>query len=139
MQHLKIFFVSFYGKTHFKYQRRNPLSYENTILNTHCFWANLKLHHRSNQPSITIYFERNSAELSEEALSELSDFVEAFGLRPLANIRISGHTDADGSEAYNRTLSLERTSSVKGLYPTKSTPARCGNPKWIWGICAHCR
>ncbi len=64
-------------------------------------------------PSITIYFERNSAELSEEALSELSDFVEAFGLRPLANIRISGHTDADGSEAYNRTLSLERTSSVK--------------------------
>jgi len=61
-----------------------------------------------------ILFDVNKSELrpaSEENLAKLSTILKKY---EDTNIIVAGHTDADGTEAYNQTLSEQRASSVSG-------------------------
>ena len=65
-------------------------------------------------PDLKVHFDFDSAELTPEAraqLDELGQVLQREALRPYT-FRISGHTDAVGSEQYNEWLSQQRASAV---------------------------
>lgn len=59
-----------------------------------------------------IYFDFNSANIKRESYPILNEVVDILKANPNATIRITGHTDSDGSESYNQTLSEQRAASV---------------------------
>ncbi len=59
-----------------------------------------------------IYFDVGSANLRPESYSILDNMVEILMANPDALVQIAGHTDSDGSESYNQTLSEQRANSV---------------------------
>ncbi len=59
-----------------------------------------------------IYFTSGSATLKPESFSILDSVAILLRDNPNARIRIAGHTDSDGSEASNQTLSERRAQSV---------------------------
>jgi outer membrane protein OmpA-like peptidoglycan-associated protein len=60
-----------------------------------------------------IYFDVASATIKAESYPILDGVVEILAANHNAMIQIAGHTDSDGSESYNQTLSEQRASSVK--------------------------
>ncbi len=65
--------------------------------------------------ALPIHFEYNSARISDESTDQLKQVAQALGDPRLssARIRIEGHTDQKGSDAYNLQLSRERATAVK--------------------------
>ncbi|MDD5461275.1 MAG: OmpA family protein [Methylococcales bacterium] len=65
--------------------------------------------------SMGIFFGYDSAELTEIAKTQLKPVGEALASDKLQNLDfiVEGHTDAVGSQAYNKNLSEERAKSVK--------------------------
>jgi len=64
---------------------------------------------------VTVFFKYNSAELTAQGKAELDKLGAALAsdaLRP-QRFLIAGHTDAKGSRAYNRELSLRRAKAVR--------------------------
>lgn len=59
-----------------------------------------------------VRFKYNSSDLTSDAQTNLGKLVEIFNKYPDTNILIVGHTDSDGSETYNQTLSEKRSASV---------------------------
>ena len=59
-----------------------------------------------------IYFDFNSATIKTESYAVLDEVVAILCANPNAQIQIAGHTDSDGSESYNQTLSEQRAQSV---------------------------
>jgi len=59
-----------------------------------------------------IYFDVGSATLKPESYGVLDGVVETLLDNPDATVRIAGHTDSDGSESFNQTLSEQRAQSV---------------------------
>lgn len=70
-----------------------------------------------------VRFEFNSADLTGEAQANLGKLVEIFNKYPDTDILVVGHTDSDGSEAYNQTLSEKRAASVLGFLTEKGIRA----------------
>ena len=72
----------------------------------------------SPKPSIdlTINFEFNSAKLSSDSQSQLAELGKALKTPVLSpfRIKITGHTDGVGSDAYNMDLSKRRAATVVG-------------------------
>ena len=66
-----------------------------------------------------VRFKFNSSDLTSEAQANLSKLVEIFNDYPDTDILVIGHTDSDGSEAYNQTLSEKRASSVANFLGSK--------------------
>jgi OOP family OmpA-OmpF porin len=64
-----------------------------------------------------IQFKFNSSEINSESHELLDNLVEAANECPDVNIEIGGHTDSQGSEAYNSELSGQRAAAV-GRYLT---------------------
>ena len=60
-----------------------------------------------------VMFDFNSAALKPGALSEISRVAAILTKYPDTTIRVEGHTDSSGSEAYNQQLSERRALSVK--------------------------
>jgi OOP family OmpA-OmpF porin len=60
-----------------------------------------------------IYFETASDKLKLISNSSLDDLAEILKRNEAVNLTIEGHTDTDGEDAYNMTLSQKRTESVK--------------------------
>jgi outer membrane protein OmpA-like peptidoglycan-associated protein len=60
-----------------------------------------------------IYFARSSAQLENRSAPLLDSIVEIIGRCPELSIRVDGHTDSDGSEVLNQTLSEARARSVR--------------------------
>lgn len=78
----------------------------------------------SNTPkalSLEVYFEFNSAQLSQEAIEQLSPVGEALQSNELSGLdfTLEGHTDASGDEHYNLSLSEKRANSVKQFFIEK--------------------
>ena len=64
--------------------------------------------------AVRVYFERNSAALTAETKAELSNYGKSLASDEFKDARwvIEGHTDASGSESYNKELSEKRATSV---------------------------
>ena len=67
-----------------------------------------------------ILFEVNKSNLSGQAMTNLTDLGVILNKYDDTNILIEGHTDSDGTDAYNQTLSEQRANSVKGYLVTQS-------------------
>lgn len=70
--------------------------------------------------SADVLFDFDKADLRPEATAELSKVAQVLGAHAGAPIRIDGHTDAKGSDAYNQRLSEQRAESVKAWLVTNA-------------------
>ncbi|KAB0497363.1 OmpA family protein [Pseudomonas lini] len=74
-----------------------------------------------------VLFAYNQSDLMPEARSELDSLMAKLQNADVASIKVIGHTDSQGSDAYNQKLSERRASSVaayllsQGLAPDKLT------------------
>ena len=74
-----------------------------------------------------VLFAYNQSELMPQARSELDSLMAKLQNADVASIKVIGHTDSQGSDAYNQKLSERRASSVaayllsQGLAPNKLT------------------
>lgn len=68
-------------------------------------------------------FKTNSAELNDEAFGKLDLIVTYMKEHPAKRIIIEGHTDNQGSAAYNKRLSLKRAEAVKAYLVSKGIDA----------------
>ena len=67
-----------------------------------------------------ILFEVNKSNLSGQAMTNLTDLGVILNKYDDTNILIEGHTDSDGTEAYNQTLSEQRANAVKAYLASQS-------------------
>ena len=70
-----------------------------------------------------IFFETDKFDLRIESFTELNQLVDLLKKNPGINIEISGHTDNQGSEEHNLTLSRNRANSVKNYLTGKGIDA----------------
>jgi outer membrane protein OmpA-like peptidoglycan-associated protein len=74
-----------------------------------------------------VLFAYNRSELTPEARSELDSLMAKLQNADVVSVKVVGHTDSQGSDAYNQKLSERRASSVaayllsQGLAPNKLT------------------
>jgi len=79
-----------------------------------------------------ILFGYDSSTLQPEAKANISKLADILKKYPDSNILITGHTDSDGSENYNQTLSEKRAQSVsdytmyKGISPSRLSTVGLG-------------
>lgn len=60
-----------------------------------------------------IHFETNKADLLPRSYAEIQRIAEIMKKYPGARFRIEGHTDSDGTDAYNQELSMARADAVR--------------------------
>ena len=65
------------------------------------------------------FFDVNKADLKPEGRAKLDDLVSKMAGINLEVIIAVGHTDSDGSDAFNQRLSVRRAESVKNYLATK--------------------
>jgi len=86
-----------------------------------------------------IRFESGKADIVADSAGLLDRLIETALRCPTANIEIAGHTDADGEEAANRTLSEKRAQAVTdylvraGLPADRFTPVGYGSTQPVAG------
>jgi len=86
-----------------------------------------------------IRFESGKADIAADSAGLLDRLIETALRCPSANIEIAGHTDADGEEAANQTLSEKRAQAVAdylikaGLPASRFTPVGYGSTQPIAG------
>jgi outer membrane protein OmpA-like peptidoglycan-associated protein len=84
-----------------------------------------------------IFFENNSDKLKVASLSQLDELAKILNKYEGASLTIEGHTDYNGSDAFNQTLSQNRADSVKrylvekGITDTRLTGVGYGESKPI--------
>jgi outer membrane protein OmpA-like peptidoglycan-associated protein len=77
--------------------------------------------------SSNVLFAYNKSDLTPEARSELDSLLPKLQSADVVSVKVVGHTDSQGSDAYNQKLSERRASSVaayllsRGLAPNKLT------------------
>ncbi|MBN2637152.1 MAG: OmpA family protein [Prolixibacteraceae bacterium] len=64
--------------------------------------------------SSNVLFGFDESNLSNDAKTNLNKLVTVLNTYPETDIEIQGHTDSQGSEAYNQTLSVQRATAVTG-------------------------
>ena len=74
-------------------------------------------------PSYMVFFDWDSAKLSDSALNTLSQAVTTFRNTGNARVTATGHTDTSGSPEYNMALSLRRANAVKTELVRQGVPA----------------
>ena len=74
-------------------------------------------------PSFMVFFDWDSAKLSDASLNVLSQVVTAFRGSPNATVSAVGHTDTSGPPDYNMALSLRRANVVKTELVRQGIPA----------------
>lgn len=63
-------------------------------------------------PDVSVYFETDSAQLSDEAKGSLETLAQCFREQDVATVEIAGHADPRASEEYNHELGMRRAQSV---------------------------
>ncbi|MDR3286180.1 MAG: OmpA family protein [Prevotellaceae bacterium] len=72
----------------------------------------------------SILFETGSSVIKGESLQKLNRSIEILKKHPDVNIKLSGHTDSQGSVEYNQQLSKQRAESVKKYLQEKGITAK---------------
>lgn len=62
---------------------------------------------------LNVQFDMNKWEIIDEYTSKIKQFIEFMKNHPEYVVVIEGHTDSDGSDSYNQTLSENRANSVR--------------------------
>jgi outer membrane protein OmpA-like peptidoglycan-associated protein len=70
-----------------------------------------------------VLFASNQSELLPAAMSSLDNVVTALKSTPDRNITVEGHTDSNGSHAYNQDLSFRRAQSVRNYLVSHGIPS----------------
>jgi OOP family OmpA-OmpF porin len=70
-----------------------------------------------------IRFESGRATIDPDSAGLLDRLIETALRCPTANIEVAGHTDADGEDAFNRTLSEKRAQAVMDYIVKAGLPA----------------
>lgn len=70
-----------------------------------------------------VRFEFDSSDLTSASQENLGRLVEIFNKYPNTNLLVVGHTDSDGAESYNQTLSEKRAASVESFLKTNGIVA----------------
>jgi outer membrane protein OmpA-like peptidoglycan-associated protein len=65
-----------------------------------------------------LMFDTGSAEVKPGAYATIADIAQILNKYPETVVRIHGHTDSTGSEAFNQTLSESRAESVASMLAT---------------------
>jgi outer membrane protein OmpA-like peptidoglycan-associated protein len=73
--------------------------------------------------SSNVLFAFDKSDLSDASKVNLDKLVTVLNSYPDTNIELQGHTDSKGSEAYNKTLSEKRATTVSGYLGTKGITA----------------
>lgn len=81
------------------------------------------------QPSIVL-FEFDSADLQAEAMAQLGEVVQTMKQQPALTADVAGHTDSQGSEAYNLGLSQQRATAVGDHLVASGVAASRINTEW---------
>lgn len=63
--------------------------------------------------ALDIHFFTDESRIQESSYSLLNDLVQQMQLKPALKIELAGHTDDQGSDAYNLKLSQDRAAAVK--------------------------
>jgi len=67
----------------------------------------------------TVYFDYDKYDLTIEATTTLENYYKKIKDKEFVHITIIGHTDADGGDTYNITLSQNRTKTVFDYFLSK--------------------
>jgi outer membrane protein OmpA-like peptidoglycan-associated protein len=70
-----------------------------------------------------IYFDSGSSTIKSTSYGVLDDIVQLLQENPDVLVEIVGHTDSDGSEGFNQTLSEQRAQSVANYLTQKGIPS----------------
>ncbi|WP_178862202.1 OmpA family protein [Thiomicrorhabdus cannonii] len=65
------------------------------------------------------FFDNNKTVLKDAAKEKLDIYADYMARHPNTNIKVTGHTDSAGSEAYNQQLSEKRANAVKAYLESK--------------------
>ena len=76
-----------------------------------------------NTLSYGVNFDTNSAQLKAESTTILDQAVEVLNQQAAVSVRVEGHTDSRGTDAYNQRLSVRRAEAVKAYLVSKGIPA----------------
>ncbi len=76
-----------------------------------------------NEPDALVTFTTDEAFIAPSFQAILNDFAEQLKNQPTARLIISGHTDAEGTVAYNYELGLRRAKAVKDYLRLRGIPA----------------
>ncbi|PHK21132.1 cell envelope biogenesis protein OmpA [Nostoc linckia z16] len=90
-------------------------SVKGTAANRGCPEVTEEVMKRLNEYARTILFNSGKATFKEETMPVLASMLAIFKEYPQARFAIEGHTDSDGSNALNQTLSENRAAAVKGF------------------------
>jgi outer membrane protein OmpA-like peptidoglycan-associated protein len=83
-----------------------------TVANKGCPEVSIEIIKQLNDYSKTILFDTNKSTIRQVSYAVLQNIKDIMVEYPNADFVIEGHTDSDGSDAYNQTLSNSRAASV---------------------------
>lgn len=70
-----------------------------------------------------VLFEFDSADLSADAQATIANLAKDIAARASGEVQVVGHTDSEGSDAYNQTLSEQRAQAVVAALSAQAGPA----------------
>ncbi|MDP5044241.1 MAG: OmpA family protein [Leeuwenhoekiella sp.] len=94
-----------------------------TVANNGCPEVTVEVLEEINVQVRTVLFDLNKATIRKESLETLNTVAGTMMEYPNTRFLIEGHTDSQGSDAYNLKLSDERAASVKNYLIEKGLPA----------------
>ncbi|MEE3147704.1 MAG: OmpA family protein, partial [Bacteroidota bacterium] len=94
-----------------------------TVANNGCPEVTVEVLEEINVQVRTVLFDLNKATIRAESYETLNAVAETMKEYPNTRFLIEGHTDSQGSDAYNLKLSDERAASVKDYLIKQGLPA----------------
>lgn len=92
---------------------KNPPTMDRHIALTLVLLGSMQLTAATEQKELLVHFEKDSANLDAEARAELDVFLSTLPISGDYHFTVEGHTDSDGSLAFNDDLAASRATTVR--------------------------